>query len=248
MDEIDQVYTYEDANCVESRRVLGEAVTLVQDLINLYTALADCIKTSKTGPRDEIVVSSQFLLACWYQLVMGSLAVLRCHLTDSFYSVRKAIEYCAFAGRVKKHPHLAMVWLNAATDEKTYKDYREKFSPGKLFPQDDAILGQLSKRYDQCSKMAHPSIFSVSRHITVQSTEKIFNIDFGYFDIKPKDPSEPFRTFLWIVDTHFGIVRVFERLFSEAIAQTKQQWVGQRNAVDQKVGVYKAQWRFRIMP
>ena len=60
MDEIDQVYTYEDANCVESRRVLGEAVTLVQDLINLYTALADCIKTSKTAPRDEIVVSSQF--------------------------------------------------------------------------------------------------------------------------------------------------------------------------------------------
>ena len=188
------------------------------------------------------------MLACRYQLVMGSLAVLRCHLTDSFYSVRKAIEYCAFAGRVKKHPHLAMVWLNAATDEKTYKDYREKFSPGKLFPQDDAILGQLSKRYDQCSKMAHPSIFSLSRHITVHSTEKIFNIDFGYFDIKPKDPSEPFRTFLWIVDTHFGIVRVFERLFSEAIAQTKQQWVGQRNAVDQKVGVYKAQWRFRIMP
>jgi hypothetical protein len=247
MDELDQVYELEAVNYAEARRVLGDGVGLVQDLIGLYTALTDYLKVSKIGPRDEIVVSSEFLMACRYQLVMGSLSVLRLHLTDSFYYVRKAIEFCAFAGRVKKHPHLAMVWLKAGESAKAYKDYREKFSPGKLFPQDDAVLGQLSQRYDHCCKMTHPSLFSVGFHTRIERTEKIFSMDFNYFDVKPGDPSEPFRAFLWIIDTHFGIVRIFEKVFADALEPVKQNWEEQRNTVDQRIGVFKAKWKPRII-
>ncbi len=49
---------------------------------------------------------------------------------------------------MKRHPHLAMVWLCAGDSDAAYDTYREKFGPGKLFPEDHEILGKLWERYD----------------------------------------------------------------------------------------------------
>lgn len=241
MEEIDQVRELEEANYQTAQRYLGETASLVEDLLDLYKLLVDIIKAP--GPRDEIVAASQFLMACRYQLTLGALAIVRGHLTDSFFFARKAIELCAFAARVKKHPHLAMVWLCAGDDDASYEKYREKFSPGKLFPEDQATLGELSDRYDICSKHIHPSLYSFLGHIETVRTEREFNIKFNYFQLRRKDPSEPIRTFLWVADTHFRILRVFEEVLSDVITYDRQKWEVQRNAIEGKIAVHKEKWR-----
>ncbi len=248
MDEIDQIGEAEEANFQTAKTHLRDSVSLVQDLVDLYKLLAEMVKKSGVEPRDEIITAAQFLLACRYQLTLGALAALRGHLTDSFSFARKAIEFCAFAARVKKHPHLAMVWLRAADGEAAYEKYREKFSPGKLFPEDHVVLGELGDRYDQCSKRFHPSIYSVASHIKVERTSTDFNMTFDYFELKDTDPSEPVRTFLWIIDTHFGIVRVFEEVLADVVAHDRKKWEVRRNAVDGKIGVHKARWKAIIKP
>src|SRR5262249_55152091 len=151
--ELDQIHACEEENYRQATALLGNSLSLVHDLLDLYALLAEMIPGSGIAHRDEIVSAAHFLLGCRYQLTLGTLATLRGHLTDAFSYARKAIELCAFAARVKKHPHLAMIWLCAADDDAAYARYREKFSPGKLFPQDHALLGKLSDRYDECSKM-----------------------------------------------------------------------------------------------
>lgn len=239
-EEIEEVREGEQYNYEESRRAVGDSIYLVQDLLDLYSLLARLVKESGISPRDEVVAACQFFLGCRYQLTMGSLIALRGHLNDSFYFTRKAIEFCAFAARVKKHPHLAMVWLNA---QENYEEFRQKFSPGKLFPEDDVLLGKLYGRYDFCSKMIHANIFSFSRHMIAEGSATEFNLQFDYFQLSNTDPGEPIRTLLFILDTHLGILRVFENILDGVVAHDPSTWAAQRDLVDAKLASHKAKWR-----
>jgi hypothetical protein len=247
LNDIDKVHEFEEDNYQTARQALGDTMSLIEDLVTLYNLLSQMVKDSGVGPRDEIVTSCQFLLACRYQLVIGALTLLRGHLSDSQYYTRKAIEFCAFAARVKKHPHLAIVWLEAAKDDASYEEYRKKFGPSKLFPEDHAVLGKLWKRYDVCSKHCHPSLYSIAKHIETEKTGTDFQIRFNYFELKSDDPSEPARTFLWTVDTHFGILRIFEEVLADAITHDRTKWEIQKNAVDGKLAVHKAKWKSVVL-
>ena len=242
MEEIEKLRAAEDNNYVATRAQIGDSASLVEDLVSLYGLLGALVKDSGVPPRDEVVAASQFLLACRYQLTMGALIALRGHLNDSFYFSRKAIELCAFAARVKNHPHLAMIWLQAWHNAASYDKFREKFSPGKLFPEDHTLLGALYERYDHCSKMVHPSVSSLGGHIEVTQGNSVFEFKFNYFQLKEDDASEPIRTILWTVDTHFGILRVFEEVLADVIAYDPARWNVRRNAVDAKIAVHKSRW------
>lgn len=248
LEEIDEVRESEEANYQTARRLLGDSVSLVEDLINLYKFLSGMVKESRVEGRDEILAGLQFLLACRYQLVLGTLALLRGHLSDSYMYTRKAIEFCAFAARVKKHPHLAMVWLEAAKDDASYEKYRKKFSPGKLFPEDHKVLEKLWERYDFASKFSHPSPHSIARHVETKETTAGFNIRFNYIEFKDNDLSEPVRTFLWTVDTHFGVLRVFEEVFADVIDYDRKKWEIQQNALGGKLAFHKGKWKSIVMP
>ena len=245
MDEdIDKVRELEEGNYQKVRLYLKGSDALVQELLNLYKLLATIIEKSGLGARDEIVCSADFLLACQYQLTMAALSLLRGHLTDPHLFSRKAIEFCAFALRIKKHPHLATVWLQAGDDDPSYEKYRDKFRPGKLYPEDHELLGELGKRYDLCSKLSHPSIYSICQHIKVESTESNIKTNFNYFELKKEDPSEPIHTFLWLVDTHFGIIRVFEEALTDVIVTDRAKWEVQRNAVETKISLQRSKWGY----
>ncbi len=83
MEELDRIRNSEDSNYETSKRVLGDSVGLVEDLLGLYSKLSEMIRGSGLGPRDELVCAGQFLLGCRYQLTLGALAALRGHLNDS---------------------------------------------------------------------------------------------------------------------------------------------------------------------
>lgn len=248
MDEINEVREGEEANFQKALDVLGDSVSLVQDLLDLYSLIAQIIERSGVGPRDDVVLGAQFLLGCRYQLTLAALAVLRGHFSDSFYFSRKAIELCAFAARVKKHPHLARVWVLAADSQASHSEYREKFSPGKLFPEDHEVLGKLGERYDLCCKKTHPSIYSLGGHVQAQETESKFRLTFDYFELKDKDRSEPARSLLWLLDTHFGILRIFEEVLADAIAHDHKKWEIRRNAADARISLHKGKWKSVILP
>lgn len=171
MTELEEVRDGEEQNYRISIEVLGDSVTLTQDLIDLYRLLVEISTKSEIAARDEIVAALQFLLASQYQLTVGVLAALRGHLTDSFRHSRMAIEQAGFAARVKEHPHLALVWMNAGQDETSYAKYREKFSTGKLFPDGHAVLEELGRRYDYASKLGHPSIYAMATQSRIKSDE-----------------------------------------------------------------------------
>ncbi len=247
MEEIEKVRKAEDENYCISRGYLGDSVTLIEDLVGLYSLLGEFIKSFGAKPNDESVSAAQFLLACRYQLVVSALAVMRGHLNDSFLFTRKAIELCAFAARVTRHPHLAQVWVLSGDDEESYRTYREKFRPGSLFPEDHKILGRLKDRYDMCSKFSHPSLFSFGRHLEVETKENEFNLKFDYFQLGNDDPSEPARTFLWVVDTHLGIIKVFEETFSGVVDHDRPGWESHIAAFEARLSAAKGKWKSMIL-
>ena len=60
-------------------------------------------------------------------------------------------------------------------------------------------------------------------------------------------PSEPARTFFWVVDTHFGILKLFEEVFADAIARDRAAWAVQHDGVDARLGVHKLRWKDIIL-
>jgi hypothetical protein len=206
-----------DVNYAVACEMLGETVGLADDLDGLYRLLGELIAASGLGPDDEVVAGLYFLLFSRYQLPVGLLSLLRGHRNDSFSHTRQAIESAAFAARIARHPRLALVWLKSRESDAAFREYREKFKPGKLFPADHTILGRLYERYDSCSSLSHPSLAAIAGHAIVHAEGDTFEAGFNYFQFKQGDLSEPARTFLWIVDTHLQLVRVFARVFDKAV-------------------------------
>jgi hypothetical protein len=188
--EIERIRMAEQHNYRISRDALGDTTELADDCVQLYDSLPKLLTAVSSEASDHEFAAHigalTFYGACRYQLTMSVLAVLRGHATDAMVFLRRAIELCAFGALVKRHPHKALVWLDAGTGDKAYKIYQEKFGTKSLFPSGDSVLTALWKRYDFCSKMMHGSICSVSRHIKEEGKEDYYN----YFDIEgPEDPN-----------------------------------------------------------
>jgi len=243
MSEIENIHDAEEDNYRIALKILGDTSSLHEELVELYQVLRGISVKSKIAARDEIVTGLHLLVACQYQLTIGCLAALRCHLTDSFRSSRMAIELAAFAARIKRHPHLALVWLNAGDNDQAYEDYRKKFSGGKLFPDDDELLKQLGDRYAFSSKLGHPSVYSMASHTKITKTDSGLSIQFDYFQVKKNDPTEPTQTFLWTIQTHFMILRVFEDVLADALAYDRAVWELRRNQFEAKFLLHLAKWK-----
>ena len=247
-DELDEIRAAEEHNYQTSLRLLGDSVSLVQDLLDLYKFLTASATKSDRAARDEFLTGAHFLQAARYQLTIGSLATLRAHIADALRGGRIAIEVAAFAARVKRQPDLALVWLNAGQGDDAYERYRRIFSGQKMFPEEDPVLAELGRRFDTTSKLTHPSVYALAEHSRITRTDRRLDIQFHYFPVKGDDPSEPTRTFLWTVDTHFGVLRVFENVLGELLsADDRRTWDLRRNGVDGKLLTHKARWKEIIL-
>jgi hypothetical protein len=193
---------------------LGDSVRLVDDLIDAYQNVSALIQASGVGLTDQILSVGQSMLFGQHQLIQASLAALRGHLNDSYLYSRRSIEVCAFAHRIIKHPHLAEVWTKAGDSDDAYDEYRRKFRPGKIFEKDHEFLGELYIRYDICSKLSHPSLYSFAGQLEFNLTEGEELLRFKAFQLRDEDKSEPIRTLLWIVATNFMALRLYVGMLS----------------------------------
>lgn len=245
--EIEEVREAEEQNYQVSLRVLGDTVSLADDVVELYRVLAHIAAKSPLVVRDEYFTAMYFLLGCQYQLTIGALAGLRGHLTDALRDCRLALEQCGFAARVQRTPALALTWLNAGTSETAYAKYLEKFKSSQIFPPTIRAFRDLRGRYDQAAKVSHPSIYRLSGHGRITKTTETINVEFRYFGVRRGDRSEPARTFLWTVDSHFRILRVFEDVFAKLIAHDRAAWNVRMVTIDAKLDDHKTKWKGAVM-
>jgi hypothetical protein len=143
---------------------------------------------------------------------------------------------------VRSNPTLAMKWLQAWKTQTSYKEFRKGFAARDLFPPDHPLLARLFIRYDLCSKLIHSSVYSLSGQMQTEHKEELFEMTFSYSQLDDSHPSEPIGSWLFLADTHFGILQVFEEVLAEVIAHDKTKWDLRRNAFAGKLTFQKAKW------
>ena len=187
-------------------------------------------------------VVSALVLGVRYQLVIGVLAVLRAHPTDANQSIRRAVEMAAVARRITGSPERRDLWVRYDRDRATFKEYRREFRTELLFPKTDPLLLKLYDRYDRGSKDFHGSITSLARRVAVETNEDWQVVRVHYFEFAKDDKGEPQRSFFYLVDSHYGILQLFTRIFEAQLGSLKNQWDLRMNAIAGKYQVHLQQW------
>jgi hypothetical protein len=62
---------------------------------------------------------------------------------------------------------------------------------------------------------------------------------------RDRDPTEPFRTFFWVVWTHLTIAKVFARLMAKAVEFEPSRWEIRYNGVHARLLAHSEEWRGR---
>lgn len=208
----------EAANLTATSRFLGVSADLVEDIDSLYVTLPSFAKSrGSQNERLALELVLRELMVCGMLLTKGTLATLRMYQADAFTDLRRAIESCAFAVRMSKHPDLCTVWAEAGSDKEgesaKYKAYREAFRtqdvfPNKTHPDYDPLLSNVKAKFDICSKRIHGSVFGVASHFGIVPKDKAApgKRQLNFFDM----PKDTFVTcFLFMLETHRLILKLF---------------------------------------
>src|SRR2546426_9770522 len=111
--EIEQLRENDEKNDRVTVHALGSRLELAADIILLYERLKEFARQLlPDASKDEIVchrVALMFLGVCRYHFVGSALAVFRGHVYAGTIFLRRAVELCAFAAAVKRHPHKAAI-------------------------------------------------------------------------------------------------------------------------------------------
>jgi hypothetical protein len=245
--EIEQFIDAENKNFEISRKALGKTYELIEDFQDVYDSLARSSKLPDPGaaPEQRMVTAAIVVLmgTSRRQFTLGILTLMRAHRADAALPLRRAIESCAFATRIRKHPHLAKVWLDGATGKTEYEKYREKFAKN-LFPTDDSLLSDLGRRYDYASKIMHSSIYGAAGHFSFPDGPEGMTLRF--FDM-PGDHSL-ITSFYDTVDTHKRILRAFGISLRPNVESNQfDAWEVRLNSVEAKLDVHREEWK-KVVP
>src|SRR5437762_5206697 len=101
----------EAKNLDHTLALLGDTYNLASVAERLYDALPSLCRLPNDIETNERTcaagINGNLVLICRRQLTLGTLTLLRGYRNDSLLHLRKAIEVCAFAAKMGRHPHLA---------------------------------------------------------------------------------------------------------------------------------------------
>ena len=245
---LEELRSAEENNFQVSLERLGNTASLVHDFDEGYRAIGRLLRKTK-DPAEYLQAVSVLFLSSEYHLEKACLACLRGDLAGSHQVTRQAIEAAAFSARISRHHHLGELWFEASKDDDTWDEFMEKFSPSKIFPEDDDDLSRLRRRWDAASRRSHTNVYSLADRAGIRIEDGNLEFEFFRFGVRNEDESQPAGTLLWTLDTHFGILKIFERVFAEQLGEDNlRAWEVRRNALGLKLGQHKEIWRERIMP
>lgn len=242
----DALIKAENQNFQTTARALGATTGLVQDFEDLYQSLADFIRISTADGYtvEQAKVGGHALLLlmkCRGDLLAGCVNLLRGYQGNSLRFLRGAIEACAFAARMKKHPHLVDVWLKAVDSDADYKAFREKFSGKNLFPADDPLLQELYQSFDHCSQMIHNSAYSMAGNFSFRRDGTQQHVQFNVFDL-PDGPVVAAALY-FTLDTHKRILTKFSQVLADNIKADMTAWRVRFNSVEAKLDFHREKWK-----
>jgi hypothetical protein len=193
-------------------------------LISLVELLYDTLPPMCRFPEDAATnkpahaagISAHLMWICRRQFTVGMLTLLRGYRVDSLARLRKAVELCAFAAKMTKHPDMSYIWIHANDSEEAWAKFRDKFV--KLFPQDDRELNILGKFFDEASEAMHSNARSVAHYLSLQRRVVGFP-NIGVFDVG--SDAVFISYFIRFVDCHVTILDVFHRCLKKYAGQTK---------------------------
>jgi hypothetical protein len=242
----DALIKAENQNFQTTTRALGATTELVQDFEDLYQSLADFIRISAadgyTAEQAKVGAHTLLLLMkCRSDMLIGCVNLLRGYQGNSLRFLRGAIEACAFAARMKKHPHLVEVWLKAVDSDADYKTFREKFRGKNLFPADDPLLQELYQLFDHCSQVIHNSAYSVAGNFSFRRDGTQQHVTFNVFDL-PDGPVVAAALF-YTLDAHKRILMKFSQILADNIRADASDWEVRFNSVEAKLDFHREKWK-----
>ncbi len=236
----------ERQNFQATTTILGSTAELIQDFEDLYQNLADFIRISAADGYtvEQAKVGGHTLLLlmkCRGDLLAGCVNLLRGYQGNSLRFLRGAIEACAFAARMKKHPHLVEVWLKAVDSDADYKTFREKFTGKNLFPADDPLIQELYQLFDHCSQMIHNSVYSMAGNFSFRRDGTQQQVQFNVFDL-PDGPVVAAALY-FTLDTHKRILTKFSQVLADNIKADAKTWELRFNSVEAKLDFHREKWK-----
>ncbi|HLG97246.1 MAG TPA: hypothetical protein VKX49_13125 [Bryobacteraceae bacterium] len=233
----------ENNNLRRTLVLLGDTYNLVTDAEALYDTLPQLCRVPNDYESNDksfaVGVYGNLVFLCRRQLTVGTLTLLRGHRSDHKSDLRKAIEICAFAAKMDKHPDRAKIWLSAGTGEDAFEKFRKKFT--NLFPTDDALLCELGKHYDVCAKASHPSVYGIALHFISQPRQRgDAGADINLFD--SMDAPALVAEFMTSTSVHATILRVFERQLKPYAVDRLASWSTRRMEFEEKCLAAHKQW------
>jgi len=215
-----QLAVQEHANVEKHLELLGDTY----DLISMVEALYDTLPGYCKLPLDVETNDSGFaaginanlMLVCRRELTVGVLTLLRGYRVDFLFHMRKAIEFCAFAAKMARHPALSRIWFKAASSDEDWENFRNKFK--KLYPPDDVELTQLYQLHDRASEAMHSSPKAVA-HFLLSNTRIGEKYRVSLFDIRSDAVFMAY--FIMMVHCHLTILAVFHRILKSYTGDTK---------------------------
>ena len=233
----------ESQNLQTSMTALGSTAELIGDFQGLYQSLAGFVRLSGDGITPERAKAAGcallLLMKCRSDLLLGSLNLLRGYQGNSLRFLRGAIEACAFAARIKRHPHLADVWLHAVDGDAEYKTFRDKFT--NLFPDDDVLLHGLHELFDQCSQVIHNSVYSMAGHFSFREVRTQQAVKFNVFDL-PEGPVVA-AALCFTLGAHKRILTKFTQVLADNMKADAPTWQERLNSVGTNLGYHREKWK-----
>lgn len=248
MDLLDTILLKETENLDQTRSLLGESNVLHTKMTALYSSLGQSFGAFPGELTIPEVVATWCVAGCQYHFTMALLQLLRGHPAEVFPVLRKSVELCAYSARVKRHPHFAEIWLKAKSGQDSYGLFLEKFKPGKLFPDEQAELGEACATFDFCSKFVHPSIYYLASHVKVTADVTGHRVDLHYFGMGRRDALEMVASYFYLLDNNFRLIKVFEDVMARVVAKNKASWESQRGAFESLLGVHRKTWSDKLGP
>ncbi len=233
----------ERKNLEAALKLLGETYHLVTELEALYDSLPYLCRLPDDVDKNDATfaagLNGHLVFMCRRQLTLGTLTLLRGYRGDHQYHLRKAIESCAFAARMEKHPHLARVWMAAGGDENAFDKFRDKFV--KLFPPGDPLLAELGNHYDACAKATHPSVYGVAPYFAAHYRLEPDTAGLEVFDVR----TEPVLVGAFFVSAavYLIIIRIFERLLKRYAGGRLAQWAIRLGELEKKYIAEHEKWK-----
>jgi hypothetical protein len=237
----------ENKNLERGLELLGDTYILVTDLETVYDALPHYCGPFKNVETNDAAfaagVIAHLVFMCRRQLTVGTLTLLRGYRGDHKYHLRKAIETCAFAARMERHPHMARIWLTAGGDDEAFEKFRKKFT--NLFPQDDPHLVELGKHYDVCAKPTHPSMYGVAPYFATHHAHHPSTAGLDVFDARTE--AVVVAEFVISILVYLLIIQVFERLLKPYTGDRLKQWSIRRDECEKNYLIAQRHWQPFVM-